>query len=103
MSALIRKIFPCRFYGLTERMTKMEATVGPILNKLDRILERIDDAKRFKQQKKSEMKTFIDALEENPDRKTIKKVPLTFNLFLAVDDAAKNLQIRDIASRMEYY
>lgn len=49
-------------------MTKMEATVGPILNKLDRILERIDDAKRFKQQKKSEMKTFIEALEENPDR-----------------------------------
>ena len=47
----------------------MEATVGPILNKLDRILERIDDAKRIKQQKKSEMKTFIDALEENTERK----------------------------------
>ena len=54
-------------------MTKMEATVGPILNKLDRILERIDDAKRIKQQKKSEMKTFIQELEDNTECKIVMK------------------------------
>ena len=29
-----------RFYGLTERMGRMEATIGPILNKLDSVLLR---------------------------------------------------------------
>ena len=31
---------PLRFYGLTERMGRMEATIGPILNKLDSVLLR---------------------------------------------------------------
>ena len=48
-----------RFYELTERMTKMEGTIGPISNKLDSILEKIDDVKRVKKQKKDAMATFI--------------------------------------------
>ena len=32
-----------RFYGLTERMGRMEATIGPILNKLDSVLIRYCD------------------------------------------------------------
>merc|ERR1719471_983690 len=64
-----------RFYGLTERMTKMEATVAPLINKLDRILERIDDAWRMKKQKKDQMQGLIQEIEDNAD----------------LDDAAKGL------------
>ena len=41
-----------RFYGLTERMSKMEATIGPIVTKLDSILNKIDDTKWIKMKKK---------------------------------------------------
>ena len=54
-----------RFYELTERMSKMEATVGPIVSKLDSILSRIDDAKRIKKQKKEAMANFITNIEED--------------------------------------
>ena len=91
-----------RFYGLTERMTKMEATVAPLINKLDRILERIDDAWRMKKQKKDQMQGLIQEIEDNADRKILFAINLT-DLVILVDDAAKGLQIRDIASRMEYY
>ena len=91
-----------RFYGLTERMTKMEATVAPLINKLDRILERIDDAWRMKKQKKDQMQGLIQEIEDNADRKIIFAINFT-DLVILVDDAAKGLQIRDIASRMEYY
>ena len=94
--------FFCRFYGLTERMTKMEATVAPLINKLDRILERIDDAWRMKKQKKDQMQGLIQEIEDNADRKIIFTKNFT-DLVILVDDAAKGLQIRDIASRMEYY
>merc|ERR1712032_1219427 len=40
-----------RFYGLTERMGRMEATIGPILNKLDSVLLRLDNMKRARMQK----------------------------------------------------
>ena len=33
-------------------MSKMEATIGPIVTKLDSILNKIDDAKRIKMKKK---------------------------------------------------
>ena len=99
------KTFFYRFYGLTERMTKMEATVAPLINKLDRILERIDDAWRMKKQKKDQMQGLIQEIEDNADRKIIMttKVTLLTLFIIVVDDAAKGLQIRDIASRMEYY
>ena len=58
-----------RFYELTERMSKMEATVGPIVSKLDSILSRIDDAKRIKKQKKEAMANFITNIEEDDQRK----------------------------------
>ena len=58
-----------RFYELTERMTKMEGTIGPISNKLDSILEKIDDVKRVKKQKKDAMATFITNIEEDSNRK----------------------------------
>ena len=96
------KTFFYRFYGLTERMTKMEATVAPLINKLDRILERIDDAWRMKKQKKDQMQGLIQEIEDNADRKIIFTKNFT-DLVILVDDAAKGLQIRDIASRMEYY
>ena len=48
-------------------MTKMEATIGPIVNKLDSILGRIDDVKRVKKQKKDAMATFINNIEEDAD------------------------------------
>ena len=50
-------------------MTKMEGTIGPISNKLDSILEKIDDVKRVKKQKKDAMATFITNIEEDNDRK----------------------------------
>jgi len=76
-----------RFYELTERMSKMEATIAPILGKLDTILGRIDDAKRMKKQKKEAMASLITTIEEDEQ----------------LDETQKGLQIRDIASRMEYY
>ena len=66
-----------RFYGLTERMTKMEATVAPLINKLDRILERIDDAWRMKKQKKDQMQGLIQEIEDNADRKIIMTTKVT--------------------------
>ena len=80
----------------------MEATVAPLINKLDRILERIDDAWRMKKQKKDQMQGLIQEIEDNADRKIILTINFT-DLVILVDDAAKGLQIRDIASRMEYY
>ena len=49
-------------------MSRMEATVGPIVSKLDSILSRIDDAKRIKQQKKAAMANFITNIEEDEQR-----------------------------------
>ena len=46
-------------------MTKMEGTIGPIANKLDSILEKIDDVKRVKKQKKDAMASFISNIEED--------------------------------------
>ena len=57
-----------RFYELTERMSKMEATIAPILGKLDTILGRIDDAKRMKKQKKEAMASLITTIEEDEQR-----------------------------------
>ena len=41
-------------------MSKMEATIGPIVTKLDSILNKIDDAKRIKMKKKEH---FIKEME----------------------------------------
>ena len=58
-------------------MTKMEATVAPLINKLDRILERIDDAWRMKKQKKDQMQGLIQEIEDNADRKIIMTTKVT--------------------------
>lgn len=50
-------------------MTKMEGTIGPIANKLDSILEKIDDVKRVKKQKKDAMASFISNIEEDNECK----------------------------------
>ena len=87
-------------------MTKMEGTIGPISNKLDSILEKIDDVKRVKKQKKDAMATFITNIEEDNDRKCqISHIFIIINstLTISVDDVQKGLQIRDIASRMEFF
>ena len=47
----------------------MEATIAPILGKLDTILGRIDDAKRMKKQKKEAMQNLITTIEEDDQRK----------------------------------
>merc|ERR1719433_549885 len=75
-----------RFYGLTERMSKMEATIGPIVTKLDSILNKIDDAKRIKMKKKETMQRLIENIEDDDQ----------------MDEAQKTSQIREIASRMEF-
>ena len=60
-----------RFYGLTERMSKMEATIGPIVTKLDSILNKIDDAKRIKMKKKETMQRLIENIEDDDQSKLI--------------------------------
>ena len=65
-----------RFYGLTERMSKMEATIGPIVTKLDSILNKIDDAKRIKMKKKETMQRLIENIEDDDQSKLI-----VFSLF----------------------
>ena len=57
-----------RFYELTERMSKMEASIAPIVTKLDSILGRIEDAKRIKMQKKVAMQSFITNIEDDDQR-----------------------------------
>ena len=64
----IKLLLITRFYELTERMSKMEATIAPILGKLDTILGRIDDAKRMKKQKKEAMASLITTIEEDEQR-----------------------------------
>ena len=49
----------------------MEATIGPILGKLDTILGRIDDAKRMKIQKKAAMQNLITTIEEDEQRELL--------------------------------
>ena len=56
-------------------MSRMEATVGPIVSKLDSILSRIDDAKRIKQQKKAAMANFITNIEEDEQCEYSKATP----------------------------
>ena len=59
-----------RFYELTERMSKMEASIAPIVTKLDSILGRIEDAKRIKMQKKVAMQSFISNIEDDDQRES---------------------------------
>ena len=61
-------------------MTKMEGTIGPIANKLDRIQEKIDDVKRVKKQKKDAMASFITNIEED----TESKYPIISRIFFLV-------------------
>ena len=70
-----------RFYGLTERMSKMEATIGPIVTKLDSILNKIDDAKRIKMKKKETMQRLIENIEED-DQSTLFKFLQYFILLI---------------------
>ena len=62
-----------RFYGLTDRMSKMEATIAPIVTKLDTILNKIDDAKRIKMKKKETMQRLIENIEEDDQSMSIEK------------------------------
>ena len=58
-------IYFSRFYGLTERMSRMEATIGPILNKVDSVLERIDDMKKAKKKKRETIQRLMETIEDN--------------------------------------
>ena len=62
--------YTIRFYELTERMSKMEASIAPIVTKLDSILGRIEDAKRIKMQKKVAMQSFISNIEDDDQRES---------------------------------
>ena len=66
-------IYIRRFYGLTDRMSKMEATIAPIVTKLDTILNKIDDAKRIKMKKKETMQRLIENIEEDDQSMSIEK------------------------------
>ena len=50
-------------------MSKMEATIGPIVTKLDSILNKIDDAKRIKMKKKETMQRLIENIEDDDQSK----------------------------------
>ena len=68
--SFIHTISLLRFYELTERMSKMEASIAPIVTKLDSILGRIEDAKRIKMQKKVAMQSFISNIEDDDQRES---------------------------------
>ena len=91
---------------MTERMGKMEATIGPIVTKLDSILNKIDDAKRIKMKKKETMQRLIENIEDDDQSKLILFSLLKYDFHnfysIAVDEAQKTSQIREIASRMEF-
>ena len=82
-------------------MSKMEATIGPIVTKLDSILNKIDDAKRIKMKKKETMQRLIENIEDDDQSKLIiVYVPMIFIIYsIAVDEAQKTSQI---APRMEF-
>ena len=52
-------------------MSKMEATIGPIVTKLDSILNKIDDAKRIKMKKKETMQRLIENIEDDDQSKSM--------------------------------
>jgi polycystin 2 len=54
-----------RFYGLTERMGRMEATLGPIMSKIDSVLERLDDMKKAKKKKRDTIQRLMETIEDN--------------------------------------
>ena len=47
----------------------MEATVGPILSKIDKVLERIDDMKRAKKKKRETFQRLMETIEANEGSK----------------------------------
>ena len=59
------KYSPTRFYGLTERMGRMEATLGPIMSKIDSVLERLDDMKKAKKKKRDTIQRLMETIEDN--------------------------------------
>ena len=86
-------------------MSKMEATIGPIVTKLDSILNKIDDAKRIKMKKKETMQRLIENIEDDDQSKLdyFLCLNMIFMIYwIAVDEAQKTTQIREIASRMEF-
>ena len=85
-------------------MSKMEATIGPIVTKLDSILNKIDDTKRIKMKKKETIQRLIENIEDDDQSKLIiVYVPMIFIIYsIAVDEAQKTSQIREIASRMDF-
>ena len=48
----------------------MEASIAPIVTKLDSILGGIEDAKRIKMQKKVAMQSFISNIEDDDQRES---------------------------------
>ena len=43
----------------------MEATIGPILSKVDSVLERIDDMKKAKKKKRETIQMLMETIEDN--------------------------------------
>ena len=86
----------------------MEATIGPIVTKLDSILNKIDDAKRIKMKKKETMQRLIENIEDDDQSKFIiiffvyEQCMIFIIYSIAVDEAQKTSQIREIASRMDF-
>ena len=63
-------------------MGRMEATIGPILNKLDSVLERIDDMKKAKKKKRETFQRLMETIEDNEGRKFINIVHISKCLLL---------------------
>ena len=61
-------------------MSRMEATIGPIVTKLDSILNKIDDAKRIKMKKKETMQRLIENIEEDDQSINANKFFELYNL-----------------------
>merc|ERR1719402_1729373 len=54
-----------KFYALQERVGRMEMSIGPIVSKIDSVLERLDDMKRAKRKKKDTLNKLVTNIEEN--------------------------------------
>ena len=50
-------------------MSRMEATIGPILSKVDNVLNRIDEMKKTKRNKKLTMQNLVKTIEDNSECK----------------------------------
>ena len=83
----------------------MEATIGPILSKVDSVLERIDDMKKAKKKKRETIQRLMETIEDNEGCKCYLISTKCFikhgRYFISVDEKTKNQQIKELAEKME--